>query len=157
VRRGRCQPRNTVLPTSVRLTHRTLERGAGGTLECFSHDYIGLHSDVRPAGAAFSVAVSPVWPFPPLQHHAGYCDDILDAVVEHRDVTSPRLLLYLVRTPVDGTLEPARGRRLDSQPLCHYPQSCSCTGTGHATTPQQKQDSPGRSTTLWHCSPRLPT
>jgi hypothetical protein len=35
----------------------------------------------------------------------------------------------------DDTLEPAHGRRPDSQPLRHHPQSRSCTGTGLATTP----------------------
>jgi hypothetical protein len=71
-------------------------------------------------GAAIPVAVSPVRPSPPLQRHAGYYNDIPDAVGVHGDGTSPCLPLCLVRTPVDGTLEPARGRRLNSQPLHHY-------------------------------------
>jgi hypothetical protein len=131
-------------PTFVRLTRRALEGGPvepsnGG--ECFSYDYTGLRHDVRPAGTVLSVAVSPVRPSPPLQHHAGCCDDIPDVVGVHGDGTSPRLPLYPVRTPVDGTLEPTRGQWPDGQPLRYYPRSCSCTGTGHATTPQQEQDS----------------
>jgi hypothetical protein len=116
--------------------------GAGGTLECFSHDYAGLRRDIEPARAVLSVAVSPVRPSPPLQHHAGYCDDIPDAVGVHGDRTSPSLPLCLIRTPVDGTLELARGRWPDNQPLHHHPRSHSCRSTGHATTPQQEQDSP---------------
>jgi hypothetical protein len=119
VRRGRCQPRDTMPPTSVRLAPNP-RRWAGGTIECFSHDYTGLHRDVRPAGAVFSVAVSPVRPSPQLQRHAGYCDDIPGVVGEHGDRTSPCPPLCLVRTPVDGTLELARGRRPGNRPLHHH-------------------------------------
>jgi hypothetical protein len=80
----------------------------------FFYNYTGLHRDVRPTGTVFSVAVSPVRPSPPLQRHARYCDDIPNAVGAHGDRTSPRLPLYLVRTPVDDTLEPAHGRRPDN-------------------------------------------
>jgi hypothetical protein len=134
---------------------RPAEPSNGG--ECFFYDYTGLCCDIRPAGTVFSVAVNPVRPSPPLQRHAGYCDDIPNAVEAHGDRTSPRLPLYLVRTPVDGTLEPARGRRPDNQHLRHYPRSRSCTGTGHATTPRQERDLLGRLSTPWHCSPRLHT
>jgi hypothetical protein len=51
VRRGRCQLRDTVPPTPVRLTRRALEGGAGCTLESFSRDSAGSNHDVRPAGA----------------------------------------------------------------------------------------------------------
>jgi hypothetical protein len=105
----------------------------------------------------FSVDLSPVRPSPPLQRHAGYYDDIPDVVGVHGDRTSLDPLLYLVRTPVDGTLEPAHGQRPDGQPLHRYPRSRSCMSTGHATTPQQERDSPGRPSTPWHCSPRLHT
>jgi hypothetical protein len=92
VRRGRCQPRGTVLPTFVRLTRRALEGGPaepsnGG--KCFFYDYTGLPRDVRPVGTVFSVAVSPVRISPPLQRHAGYCDDIPNTVEAHGDWTSP--------------------------------------------------------------------
>jgi hypothetical protein len=85
----------------------------------------------------FSVVVNPVRPSPPLQRHAGHCDDIPDVVEAHGDRTSPRPPLYLVRPPVDATLEPARGRRPDSQPLCHHPRIRSCTSTGLATNNRQ--------------------
>jgi hypothetical protein len=35
----------------------------------FFYVYTGLRRDVRPAGMVFSVAISPVWPSPPLQCH----------------------------------------------------------------------------------------
>jgi hypothetical protein len=85
-------------------------------------------------------------------------------------VTTPPVLLECTGTrrlhdrhcavyghPVDSTLEPARGRRLDNQPLRHHPRSCSCTSTGCATTPRLEQDLPRRSSAPWHCSPRLHT
>jgi hypothetical protein len=160
VRRGRCQPRGTVPPTFAWLTRRALEGGPaepsnGG--ECFFYDHTGLRRDVRPAGTVFSIAVTPVRPSSPLQRHAGYCDDGPHAVEAHGDRTSPRLPLYLVRTPVDGTLEPAHGRRPDSQPLHHHPRSHPCTGTGLAMTPQQERDSPGQSSTPRHSTPHLHT
>jgi hypothetical protein len=92
VRRGQCQLCDTVPPTFVRLTRRALE---GGTAKpsnrgkCFLYDYTGLHHDVRPAGTVLSVAISPVRPSPPLQHHVGHCDDIPDVVEVHGDRTSP--------------------------------------------------------------------
>jgi hypothetical protein len=160
VRRGQCQLRDTVPPTFVRLTRRSLE---GGTVEpskgnkYIFYGYIGLHHDVRPAGTVLSVSISPVRPSTPLQHHAGYCDDIPNVVGAHGDRTSPRLPLYLVRSPVDSTLESVRGRQPDDQPLRCYPRSCSCTSTGLATTPQQEQDLPGQLSTPRHCSPYLYT
>jgi hypothetical protein len=111
-------------------------RGAGGTLKCFPRDYTGLLHDVGPAGAAILVVVSPVRPSPSLQRHAAHCNGTPDAVGAHGDGTSPYLPLCFVRMPVDGTLEPAHGRRPDSQPLRHHPQSRSCSGTGCATTPR---------------------
>jgi hypothetical protein len=160
VRRGLCQLRGTVPPTFVRLTRRALEGGRRNPRKgdkYFFHVYTRLHRDVRPAGAVFSVAISPVRQSPPLQRHSGHCSTIPDAVKVHGDRTSPRPPLCLVRPPVNGTLEPARRRRPDEQPLRHHPRSRSCTGTGLATTPQQEEDSLGRSSTPWHCTPCLHT
>jgi hypothetical protein len=113
VRRGQCQPRDTVPPTFVRLTRRALEGGGpsnGGG--CFFYGYTGLHRDVRPAGTVFFVAVSLVRPSPPLQRRAGYYDDIPNAVEAHGDMTSPRPPLYLVRTPsTPPSSRPADGGR----------------------------------------------
>jgi hypothetical protein len=85
------------------------------------YDYTGLQRDVRPAGTVSSVSVDPVRPSSPLRRHAGHYDDIRDAAEAYGDKTSPRPPLYHVWLPVDATLEPARGRRPDSQPLRHYP------------------------------------
>jgi hypothetical protein len=125
--------------------------------ERFFYDYTGPHRDVRPVGTVFPVAVSLVRPSPPLQRRAGYCDDVPNDVEAHGDRTSPRPPLYLVRTPVDAALEPARGRRPGSQRPHHHPRRRSCMGTELATTPQQERDSPGRSSTPWHFSPCLAT
>jgi hypothetical protein len=90
-----------------------VEPSNGG--ERFFYDYTGLRRDVRPAGTVFSIAVNPVRPSPPLQRHAGYCDDIPNAVGAHGDRMSPRQPLYLVRIPVDDTLKrPAGGGRTAS-------------------------------------------
>jgi hypothetical protein len=92
-----------VLPTFARLTRRALE---GGTAEpsnggkCFFYDCTGVHRDVRPAGTVFSVAISPVWPSPPLQRHVEYYDDIPNTVEALGDKMSPHPPLYLVRTPM---------------------------------------------------------
>jgi hypothetical protein len=160
MRRGRCQLCGTVPPTFVRLTRQALEGGRRNPRmgdKYFFHVYTGLHRDVRPAETVFYVAISPVQTSSPLQRHSGHCSAIPNAVKAHGDRTSPRPLLCLVRPPVDGTLEPSRGRRPDKQPLRHHPRSRSCTGTGLAMTPQQEQDSPGRSSTPWHCTPYLHT
>jgi hypothetical protein len=79
-----------------------------------------------------------------LQRHSGHCSAILDVVKAHGDRTSPRLLLCLVRPPVNGTLEPARGRRPDKQPLHHHPRSCSCTGTAPRRPKRSKIRQDGR-------------
>jgi hypothetical protein len=73
VRQGRCQLRDTVSPTPVRLTRRALEGGAGSILEYLLCAYTGPRCDVRPAGSVIPVTVSPVRPSPPLPHHAGHC------------------------------------------------------------------------------------
>jgi hypothetical protein len=128
-------------------------RGAGGALECSTQDCVvtsgrrsGLLRRYQPCAA-----------ISPLQCHAGYCNDIPGAVGAHGDGTLSCLPLCLVRIPVDGTLGPAHERRPDSQPLHHHPRSRSCTSTGSATMSRLEQDSPGRSPTPWHCSPRLHT
>jgi hypothetical protein len=72
VRHGRCQSCDTVPPTLIRLTCRALERGRRnpqrGDGRLF-HAFPGLRRDVRPARPVTSVAVNPVWPSLPSQHH----------------------------------------------------------------------------------------
>jgi hypothetical protein len=158
LRRGRCQLRDTVSPTFVRLMHQALEGGQRKPRrgdKYFFHVYTGLHRDVRPVGTVFPVAIGPVRPSPPLQHHSGHCSAIPDAVKAHRDRTSLHPLLCLVRPPINSTLELAHGRRPDKQPLRYHPRSHSCMGTRLVMTSQQEQDSPGRSSTPWHYTPCL--
>jgi hypothetical protein len=125
--------------------------------EYFSRVYTGLHRNVRPTGTVFSVTISPVQPSPPLQHHIGHCSAIPHAVKAHGDGTSPRPPLCLVGPPLNGTLETAHGQQPDEHPLCHHTRSRPCTGTVLATTSQQEQDSPGRSSAPWNCTSYLHT
>jgi hypothetical protein len=96
VRHGRCQSRDTVPPTLVRLKRRALERGrwsprrGDGRL---LHTCPELRRDVRPAGPVTSIAVDPVRPSPPSQHHPGHCIAIPYAVGVQSDKTPPRQLL----------------------------------------------------------------
>jgi hypothetical protein len=121
-----------------------------GTLEPLSCDYAGSNHDAGPA-----VAPSPSLSTP--CGHPRHCRATL-----HTATTTPTLLSTRGRdaaTPATAPrtghcqrpLEPARSR--SGQPLRLYPRSCSCSGTGRATTLQLEQDSPGRPSTLRHCSP----
>jgi hypothetical protein len=160
VRHGRCQSRDTVPPTLVRLTRRTLEIGRRNPRRgdgCLFHACPGLRRDVRLAGPVTSVAVGPVRPSPPSRHHPGHCISIPDVVEARGDGTSPCPLLCLVRPPVSGTLESACGRPSNERPLHRHPRSCSWTDTGHAMTSHQKRDLPGRPSTPRHCTPYLHT
>jgi hypothetical protein len=153
VRSGQQPPRGTSPPTPVRLAPRALEKGRrkpqreNTQLLCTC---AGWRRDVRPVGAVTSVAIGPVRPSWPLNHHTRRCGTC-------GDKTPPRQPVYLVRPPVNGTHEPARGRRPDERPLHHHPRSRSCTGTGRATTPHQKWDSPGQPSTPCHCTSCLYT
>jgi hypothetical protein len=160
VRRGRCQLRDTVPPTFVWLTRRALEGGRRNPRRGNKYSFLCLHRtthDVKPAEMILSVAISPVRPSLPLQHHSRHGSVIPDTVKAHGDRTSPHPLLCLVRPPVNDTVESARGRRPDEQPLRHHHRSCSGMGIGHAMTPQQEEDSPGQLSILWHCTPCLHT
>jgi hypothetical protein len=117
----------------------------------------GRRRDVRPVGAVTSVAISPVRPSSPPRHHPDHCITIPDVVETCGDGTPPRQPLCLVRTHVSGTLESSRGRPSNEQPLRHPPRSRSWARTGRATTPRQRQDSSGRPSTPWHCTPCLHT
>jgi hypothetical protein len=130
--RGQQPPRGTVPPIPVRPARRTLEKGrqnprrGDAQLLCA---HAGQRRDVRPVGAVTSVAIGPVRPSRPLHHRTRRCGTCGDR-------TPPRQPLCLLRPPVNGTLEPACGRRRDEHPLRRHPRSCSCTGTGCATTPR---------------------
>jgi hypothetical protein len=160
VRRGRCQLRGTVSPTFVRLTRRALEGGrrnprrGTNTFSMSTQDYTATSGRRERSSPSLSA----------LCGHLRHCN-----ITPGTATTSPTLL-ERVRTgrrharrcasyppPVDGTLEPAHGRRPDIQPLRHHPRSRPCTGTGLATASQQERDSPGQPSTPWHCTTCLYT
>jgi hypothetical protein len=153
VRQGQCQLRDTMPPTLVRPTRRTLERGRWnprkGDGRLF-HACPGLCRDVRPVGRVSSVIINPVQPSPPSRRHPGHCSAIPDAVGLRSDKTPPRRLLCALRSPVSCTLESAYGRRLNERFQHHHPQSRSWTDTGHAMTLRRKPDSPRRPSTPLH-------
>jgi hypothetical protein len=160
VRHGRCQSRDTVPPTLVRLTRRTLERERRnpqkGDGRLF-HACPRLRRDVRLAGPVTSVAVGPVRPSPPSRHHPGHCTAIPDAVGVREKKTQPHQLLCALRPPDSGTLKSASGRPPNERPLHRHPRSRSWTDTRHAMTSRQKRDSPGQSSTPRHYTSYLHT
>jgi hypothetical protein len=95
----------------------------------FFYVYIGLHRDVRPARTVFSVAISPVRPSPPLEHH---CE-----ATPGTAATSPTMLRCT------GT-----GRRPPSTPPSSRPAGSGRTSNLYPTTleaaPVPAQDSPQR-------------
>jgi hypothetical protein len=156
VRQGRCQSRDTVPATLVRLTRRALESGRRNLRRGDGRLFYAcprLCRDIRPAGLVTSVAIGPMRPYPPPQHHPEHCSTIPDAVGVRGDKTPPRRLLCTLRPPVSCTLESAYGRRLIGRFQHHHPRSRSWTDTGHAGTLRRKPDSPGRPSTPSHCPP----
>jgi hypothetical protein len=109
--------------------------------------------DVRPVRSVSSVTISPVRPSLLPRRHPGHCSTIPDAMGVRDDKTPQRLLLRPLWPPVSRTLESAYGRRLNGKLPNHHPQSRSRTDTGHVATLCQKQNSPGRPSTLQHCAP----
>jgi hypothetical protein len=107
VRRGWCQLRDTVPPTPVRLTRRTLEGGPAAPLNAFSVTVLGHAVTSGCAGAVIPVAVNPVRPSLPLLHHAGHCNDI--PTLLRRAGTRRRHDGHCATygPPVNDTLEPA--------------------------------------------------
>jgi hypothetical protein len=91
------------------------------------------------------------------QRHPGHCITITNTVGGRGDKTPPRRLLCALRPLVSRTLEPMYRRQPNGRPLNRHPRSRSWTDTGHATTPRQIQDLPGRPSTPWHCTPCLHT
>jgi hypothetical protein len=72
VRHGQCQPRDTALPTPVRLTRRALE---GGPATPSNRFLMILQGQVAMLGRrdAIPATVGPVRPPPCVQHHAEHC------------------------------------------------------------------------------------
>jgi hypothetical protein len=154
VRRGRCQLRDTVPPTPVRLMRCALE---GGPVAPSNPSLVTLQGQAVTSGRR--------------ERHPRHCQScaaIPAPTAPHRallqqlrrcwargDGTPPRLPLYPIRITVNGFLEPAWGR--PGQPLRLHPRSRLCSSTGHATTLRSEQGSPGRPPTPRHCPPYLHT
>jgi hypothetical protein len=124
VRRGRCQLRDTVPPTLVRLTRRALE---GGPAAPSSPPLVTLRGqtagrrECHPRRCQSCVAI-PASTAP--------CRTLLQLLRRcwaRGDGTPPRLLLHPVRIIVNGSLEPAW--RHPGQPLRLHPRSRPCSGT----------------------------
>jgi hypothetical protein len=142
-----------VPPTLVRMMRNTLEGGRRSPRRgdrCLFRARPRPHRDVGPVS---SVAIGLVRPSPPSRRHLEHCSAIPDAVGARSDKTPPRPLLYPVRPPVSCTLELVHGRRPNGRLLRRHPRSRSWADTGHATTPRQRQDSPGRPSTPRYCAP----
>jgi hypothetical protein len=108
VRQGRCQLCDTVPPTLVRSTLRTLERGRQNPRkgdERLFHACPGPRRDVGPVRRVSSVTICPARPSPPSRRHPGHCSAIPDAVGARGDKTPPRPRLCPLRPPVSCTLE----------------------------------------------------
>jgi hypothetical protein len=140
----------------VRPARRTLERGRQNPrkgYECLSHARTRRCCDVEPLRRVFSVTIGPVRPSLMLRRHPEHCSTIPGAVGTKDDKTSPRPPLCDLRPSVSPTLELTYARRPNEKLSRCNPRSRPWTGTGLAATLRQKQDSPGRPSPLWHCTP----
>jgi hypothetical protein len=119
-----------VLPTLVRATRRTLERGRrnprkgdGRLLRARP----GRRRDVALVRRVSSVAIGPVRPFLPSRCHPGHCSTIPDAVGLQGDKTPPRRLLCALRPRVsvrtttqrEISTPPPSKPLLDGHRACH--------------------------------------
>jgi hypothetical protein len=154
MRRGRCQLRDTVPPTLVRLTRHALEGGpsapssplfvalqgqtvTSGRRECHPHrcqSYAPIPAPAAPCRAL----LQPLW------HCAG---------TRGRDAAMPATV---PRTNHRQRLPRAR-LEMPQSTTTPSPSKPSCLSTGHAAAPQPEQDSPGRASSPRDCTPYLPT
>jgi hypothetical protein len=102
---GQCQLRDIVPPALVWLTRRALEGGPCDTLEYLLRAYAGPRRDVRPAESITLVAVSPVWPSPPLSRHTGRCGDTPALLGCAGKIHRHNGHCATCELPVNGTLE----------------------------------------------------
>jgi hypothetical protein len=140
-----------VLPTLVQPARRTLERGwrnprkGDGRLSCARP---GRCHDVEPVRHVSSVTISPVRPSPLPRHHLEHCSTIPDAVGVQNDKTSPRPPAFHQPNPRADARTTAR-REAPTPP----PSKPLLDGYRAHMAPRQKQDSPGRPSTLQRCTP----
>jgi hypothetical protein len=136
VRQGRCQLRDTVSPTPVRLMRRTLEGGPAAPSNIF---YVLIQDHTVTSGRRDRSSPS----LSTLCGHPRYCSSTPDTVAtsrccwdtRRRDIATTATVLRAgprQRHPRTGP-----PRRLVNQPLRRHPRSRPCTSTGCTTTPQQ--------------------
>jgi hypothetical protein len=154
VRQGRCQLRDTVPPTPVRLTRRALEGGPVAPSNIF---YVLIQGHAVTSGRRYRSSPS----LSTLCGHPRHCRTTPDTVatsrrcwdVQEQDITT------MATVPRTGPRQrhPRTGppRQPVNQPLHRRPRSRSCTSIGRTTTPQQERDSPGWPSAPQHYSPYL--
>jgi hypothetical protein len=130
-------------PTLVRLTHRALEGEPAAPSNAFSVTTQGrAMTSGRQEQSSPSLSI--------LCGHPRHYRTTPSTVSTSRCCWSARGQDIATTTTVPRTgpplTHPRIGPRLwpDDQPLRRYPRICSCTSTGHATTPRLEQDSPGQ-------------
>jgi hypothetical protein len=156
VRQGRCQLRDTVPPTLVRLTRRTLEGGPAAPSNIF---YVLIQGHAVTSGRRDRSSPS----LSALCGHPRHCRTTPDTVATPQRCWDVRGqdIATTATVPRTGPRQrhPRTGppRWLVNQPLHRRPRSRPCTSTGRTTMPQQERDSPGRPSAPQHCSPYLYT
>jgi hypothetical protein len=154
VRHGRCQLRDTVSPTPVRLTRRALKGGPAAPSNIF---YVLIQGHAVTSGWRDRSSLS----LSTLCGHPRHCRTTPDTVVTPQRCWDVRGqdIATTATMPRTGPHQrhPRTGppRRPVNQPLHRHPRSRSCTGTRRTTTPQQERDSPERPSAPQHCSPYL--
>jgi hypothetical protein len=142
MRQGRCQLRDTVPPTPVRLTRRALKGGLATPSNIFSVLTQG-HAVTSGRRDRSSPSLSA------LCDHPRHCSSTSDTVATPRRCWGAwgQDILTTATVPRTGPRQrhPRTGplQRPVNQPLHHRPRSRSYTSTGCTTTPQQERDSPG--------------
>jgi hypothetical protein len=153
VRRGRCQHRDTVPPTSVRLTHRALEGGPAAP----SSPLFAVQGQTVTSGRR--------------EHHPRRCQSCAGhprpcSATSRTTTTTPTLLGTRGRDAATPATVPRTDQRL-RLPRAHLetprstttpsPSKPPCLSTGHVTVPRPEQGLPGRASSPRDCTPYLPT
>jgi hypothetical protein len=157
VRRGRCQLRDTVPPTLVKLTRRALE---GGSAAPSSPLLVTLQGQTVTSGrrSAIPVAINPVQPSPPLLHHAAHCYNCSDAI-EHAG-TGRRHACYCTSY---GSLSIAPSSPPEDAPVNHHASTLEVAPVRAHDTPRRRdwskirQDGRQLYDTVRHTATRIET
>jgi hypothetical protein len=136
VRQGRCQLRDTVLPTLVRLTRRTLEGGPAAPSNIF---YVLIQDHAVTSGRRDRSSPS----LSALRGHHRHCRNTPDPVATSRRCWGVRGQDVATTATVPRTGPRQRHPRTDpprrpvNQPLHRRPRSRPCTSTWRTTSPRR--------------------